>query len=90
MNDREVNSDAYEKYEETVSRIKCWAEHILTRLEDGLKSLDLVDQQLLLEETEAELRSQAEHVDGVFKEGKNLKSGELSGCLSRSSNLSSR
>lgn len=86
-------SDIYEKYEARVSRISCWADHILTRLDDGLERLDLVDQQLLYEETEAEVRSQEEQTSEIIQEGRNLCSGEFNSFvllfLSRSSNLSS-
>ena len=86
-------SDIYERYEAGLSRISCWADHILTRLDDGLERLDLVDQQLLYEETEAEVRSQEEATSEIIQEGRNLCSGELSSVvllfLSRSSSLSS-
>ena len=82
-------SDIYEKYEARVSRISCWADHILTRLDDGLERLDLVDQQLLYEETEAEVRSQ-EQTSEIIQEGRNFCSGEFNSFvllfLSRSSN----
>ena len=32
-------SEIYERYEAGLSRISCWADHILTRLDDGLERL---------------------------------------------------
>ena len=72
-----VTSDICEKYEARVSRISCWADHILTRLDEGLERLDLVDQQLLYEETEAEVRSQEEKTKELLEEGRNLSCGEF-------------
>ena len=76
----EVSSVRYEKNEKSVSQLTCWADHILTRLDDGLQRLDLEDQQLLHEETEAEVRGQQEAADEVIKEGTNLISGEWKDC----------
>ena len=75
---RKVTPADLERYKKSVGRVACWAEHILARLDDGLHRLDLVHQQLLYEETEAEVKGQEENVDDVTKEGENLISGECS------------
>ena len=64
--------------EESFLRINEWAEHIIKRLEDGNATLELVDKQLLLEETEAEVKTQQEKILLLIQEGETLINGKKS------------
>ena len=72
---RKVTSTRRISFENSYARISGWAEHILTRLEDGVAGLELVDQQFLHEETEAEVKSQEEKVEELVRLGQDLVRG---------------
>ena len=82
-----TNSSTISTVEDSFLRINEWAEHIIKRLEDGIVSLELVDKQLLLEETEAEVKTQQEKILVLIKEGETLINGKetLNKSRSRSS-----
>ena len=63
-------------FESSYARISGGAAHILTRLEDGGAGLELVDQQFLHEETEAEVKSQEEKVEELVSLGQELVRGK--------------
>ena len=71
-----TNSSRISTVEDSLLRINQWAEHIIKRLEDGIVSLELVDKQLLLEETEAEVKTQQEKILVLIKEGETLIDGK--------------
>ena len=71
-----TNSSTITTVEDSFLRINEWAEHIIKRLEDGIVSLELVDKQLLLEETEAEVKTQQEKILVLIKEGETLINGK--------------
>ena len=71
-----TNSSTISTVEDSFLRINEWAEHIIKRLEDGIVSLELVDKQLLLEETEAEVKTQQEKILVLIKEGETLINGK--------------
>ena len=71
-----TNSSTITTVEDSLLRINEWAEHIIKRLEDGIVSLELVDKQLLLEETEAEVKTQQEKIVVLIKEGETLINGK--------------
>ena len=71
-----TNSSRISTVEDSFLRINEWAEHIIKRLEDGIVSLELVDKQLLLEETEAEVKTQQEKILVLIKEGETLINGK--------------
>ena len=71
-----TNSSRISTVEDSFLRINEWAEHIIKRLEDGIVSLELVDKQLLLEETEAEVKTQQEKILVLIKEGDTLINGK--------------
>ena len=71
-----TNSSTISTVEDSLLRINEWAEHIIKRLEDGIVSLELVDKQLLLEETEAEVKTQQEKILVLIKEGETLINGK--------------
>ena len=71
-----TNSSTITTVEDSLLRINEWAEHIIKRLEDGIVSLELVDKQLLLEETEAEVKTQQEKILVLIKEGETLINGK--------------
>ena len=71
-----TNSSRISTVEDSLLRINEWAEHIIKRLEDGIVSLELVDKQLLLEETEAEVKTQQEKILVLIKEGETLINGK--------------
>ena len=71
-----TNSSRISTVEDSFLRINEWAEHIIKRLEDGIVSLELVDKQLLLEETEAEVKTQQEKILVLIKEGETLIDGK--------------
>ena len=75
---RKVNNSNIVSFESSNVRITEWAEHILKRLEDGIVNchLDIGDKQLLLEETEAEVKTQQEKITEVINEGDSLIAGE--------------
>ena len=72
-----TNSSRISTVEDSFLRINEWAEHIIKRLEDGIVSLELVDKQLLLEETEAEVKTQQEKILVLIKEGETLINGKV-------------
>ena len=74
---RKVTSTRRISFENSYARITGWAEHILTRLEDGVAGLELVDQQFLHEETEAEVKSQEEKVEELVRLGQELVRGKM-------------
>ena len=71
-----TSSSRISTVEDSFLRINEWAEHIIKRLEDGIVSLELVDKQLLLEETEAEVKTQQEKILVLIKEGETLIDGK--------------
>ena len=71
-----TNSSRISTVEDSFLRINEWAEHIIKRLVDGIVSLELVDKQLLLEETEAEVKTQQEKILVLIKEGETLINGK--------------
>ena len=71
-----TNSSRISTVEDSFLRINEWAEHIIKRLEDGIVNLELVDKQLLLEETEAEVKTQQEKILVLIQEGEALINGK--------------
>jgi len=69
---RKVTGTRRISFESSYARISGWAEHILSRLEDGVAGLELVDQQFLHEETEAEVKGQQEQVEELVSLGEQL------------------
>ena len=74
---RKVTGTRRISFESSYARISGWAEHILSRLEDGVAGLELVDQQFLHEETEAEVKGQQEQVEELVSLGEQLIKGKL-------------
>ena len=62
--------------ENSFIRISEWADHILKRIENGIENLDIVDKQLLLEETEAEVNNEHDSILIVIREGEQLIKGK--------------
>ena len=75
---RKVTSTRRISFESSYARISGWADHILSRLEDGVAGLELVDQQFLHEETEAEVKGQEEKVEELVSLGQQLVRGKYS------------
>lgn len=74
---RKVTSSRRISFESSYARISSWAEHILSRLQDGVSELALVDQQFLHEETEAEVKGEEEKVEELISLGQQLVKGKF-------------